>query len=104
MQYVKRTWGWYLVLLNGKRFKIKLLRFKAGSQLSYQYHQFRSELWLFIKGGGWFTHEGMTYHVGKGDYVITQINEKHTYKATSTTYAIEVQYGTKCVELDIVRL
>lgn len=104
MRYVKRSWGWYFILLDREHFKVKLLRFKAGNQLSHQYHSHRSELWVFLKGGGWFIHDDEITLKVSGDYSLANFKEVHSFKAAKTTYAIEVQFGEKCVEEDIVRL
>jgi mannose-6-phosphate isomerase-like protein (cupin superfamily) len=88
---VFRTWGWYLVLLNRKRFKVKLLRFNGKRRMSRQYHKFRNELWLFLTGahkGTWRKHHKRKEHTYTGDKALV----------------IEIQYGSKCEESDIVRL
>lgn len=100
MRFAKRPWGWWLVLLNRKHFKIKLLRFKAGGKLSMQRHQYRHELWLFLSGRG-FMHRS-TPPVA-GDAVLIRSNTWHQYKAMTKTWVIEIQYGDKCDESDIER-
>jgi hypothetical protein len=92
-RFKKRAWGWYLVLLNFRQFKVKLLRFKLGGQLSVQYHNHRSELWLFLTG----VHKGNFWLINKG--------EVHTYYANGERpLVLEIQYGEKCNESDIVRI
>lgn len=100
MQFVKRNWGFYIVLLDYRHFKIKLLRFKKGAKLSHQFHNYRSELWLFLKGVGKFNND----IVAAGDYILTLPKDKHIYYSSGITWAIEVQFGEKCVEEDITRL
>lgn len=92
MRFCRRSWGWWLVLLDRKHFKIKLLRFKNGGKLSKQYHYFRNELWLFLSGPR------------KGGYSHYIAKEEHTYHAFVPTLILEVQYGEKCSEGDIVRV
>lgn len=92
MQLVKRTWGYYITLLDRKHFKVKMLRFNKGGQLSRQYHKNRSELWLFLTGND------------KGNYKVIQRFEMHTYYALSKTWILEIQYGESCQEKDIVRV
>lgn len=89
MRLVKRAWGHYLVLLDRKQFKVKLLRFKKGSKLSEQYHRQRNELWLFLKSGEWILHP---------------VLKQHTFYAEKVTWILEIQYGHICQESDIVRL
>src|SRR6185369_872998 len=91
-RFVRRQWGWYLTLLDRAHFKVKLLCFKRDGRLSNQYHRLLSELWLFLSGeqsGAW-----------------RRINEDelHTYHAIRPTLVLEIQYGDKCDEKDIVRV
>ena len=81
MRFVRRKWGWYLTLLDRKHFKIKLLRFKRGGNLSMQYHNLRKELWLFLV---------------TGEYREIPEQTMHTYYALKPTYVLEIQFGEKC--------
>lgn len=93
MRLVKRKWGWYWTILDRKHFKVKLLRFSPGKELSIQYHKQRSELWLFLTGDH------------KGEYWLIKPGDVHTYYADKkAVWMIEVQFGEQCVERDIVRL
>ena len=88
---VKRSWGWWLILLNRKHFKVKLLWFSGKQRMSRQYHKFRNELWLFLTGsksGSWRQHHK---------------KKEHTYTG-GRALVLEIQYGAKCEESDIVRL
>lgn len=91
MRFARRPWGWYLVLLNHRHFKVKLLRFNGKRRMSRQYHRLRDELWLFLSGKR------------KGQWKMNYRFKEHTYTA-GKAYAIEIQYGAKCEESDIVRL
>jgi hypothetical protein len=92
MQIVRRKWGIYITLLDRKHFKVKLLRFKKGGQLSTQYHHLRSELWCFLTGEC------------AGDYMRIDQEAIHTWYARKPAWVLEIQYGEKCIEEDIVRL
>lgn len=93
MQCVRRKWGYYITLLECKQFKIKLLRFKKDGQLSVQYHKHRNELWLFLTG----KH--------KGEYWMINKNEVHNYYSEGEKpYILEIQFGDRCIEEDIVRI
>lgn len=100
MRFVKRKWGYYFTLLSYKHFKVKLLWFRRGGECSRQYHQKRSELWLFLKGTGWL-NSGM---ITKGFYYSIPVGETHKYKAIFPTLILEIQYGELCDEGDIVRI
>lgn len=91
-RFIHRKWGWYFVLLNRERFKVKILRFKSGGKLSKQYHRKRNELWLFLNG----KHSGTWRYFPAGAV--------HTYYAAKATYVLEIQYGECCVEEDIIRV
>ncbi len=103
-RFVRRPWGWWLVLLDRPHFKLKLLRFNAAGALSLQYHNHRSELWLFLRGEGHFRRDSNYFEAKNGDVVKVSEGEKHRYVALTPTVVLEVQYGTKCIEEDIVRL
>ena len=45
-----RPWGEYEILLDEKDVKVKRIRVKPNSRLSYQYHHKRQEQWTVIKG------------------------------------------------------
>lgn len=112
-RFKRRPWGWWLVLLDRPHFKVKLLRFKAGEKLSFQYHKYRSELWLFLNGQGKFTlvPDDRRNDDPNGEFLTNAHSvimvgrlAKHSYIASKTSYILEVQYGDRCVEEDIVRL
>jgi hypothetical protein len=91
MRFKRRQWGWWLVLLDRKHFKVKLLRFNGKRRMSRQYHRNRNELWLFLSGnksGKWRQHYKM---------------KEHTYTGPKA-YVLEIQYGARCIEEDIVRV
>jgi len=122
MQFVRRKWGWYLTLLDRKHFKVKLLRFKKGGACSNQYHNERAELWLFLSGKGNFKIAGENSHtncfgetypigweedermMGAGEFMRVPLGLHHQYTALLPTLVLEIQYGERCVEEDIVRL
>lgn len=91
MRFRRRPWGWYLVLLDRKHFKVKLLRFSGKHRMSRQYHRCRNELWLFLTGKR------------SGQWKLNQRMKEHTYTG-GRALAIEIQYGSKCEESDIVRI
>lgn len=102
-RFARKQWGWYLVLLNRKHFKLKLLRFYADKKCSMQTHTHRNELWLFLSGGGWFWNDSESWNVRDGDYQVVGERKWHQFKAFSNTLVLEAQYGEKCDEGDIVR-
>jgi len=102
---VCRRWGWYLTLLDRGRFKVKLLWFKRGLSCSMQKHRNRHELWLFLRGGGIFDSTDITpFIVTKNNYLCVAKNDWHKFTAEMSTLVLEIQYGERCDEEDIVRL
>lgn len=112
-RFVRRKWGWYLTLLDRRHFKVKLLRFASGLGCSLQHHKHRNELWLFLKGRGLLSQFNHPYTdrkkelgiklVEAGDYKNIPVGKIHQYIASKTSYILEIQYGDKCIEEDIVR-
>lgn len=105
-RFRKRSWGWWLVLLDRKHFKVKLLKFKAAGNLSLQYHSFRHELWIFLSGKGTMqtSKDGDGFPIESGHYYHATLGDLHRFKANKATWVLEVQYGEKCIEEDIVRV
>lgn len=101
---VKRKWGWYLTLLDRKHFKVKLLRFFNGGKLSKQFHRDRNELWLFLSGSGDLLHDKNMIRCYPGFYELVEELDIHQFSANKTTYILEIQYGERCDEGDIVRV
>lgn len=98
-RFRRRSWGWYLVLLNRNSFKVKLLRFAPNKAMSIQHHLRRNELWLFLRGFGKFN--GLFIESGKWRNILK--TEIHTFTAIKPTWVLEIQYGDKCIEEDIIR-
>lgn len=100
MRFARRPWGFWLVLISRRTFKVKLLHFKKGGAISLQRHLHRHELWLFLSGEG-----KMAYSTPPkaGDYKMIRRHHWHQYTARKPTWVLEIQYGTLCEESDIVR-
>lgn len=102
-----KRWGWFLTLLKGRQFKVKILYFKEGGSISKQRHKDREELWLFVFGRGKFERSGKGDDYGywtakAGDTFVVPKNHWHKYTAENPTLVLEIQTG-KCSERDIVR-
>ena len=46
----ERPWGWYEVIDQGDRFKVKNIEVKPGHRLSLQKHHHRTEHWIVVSG------------------------------------------------------
>lgn len=105
---------------------MKLLYFKPGGSISTQYHDYRSETWIFLLGKGllkrgrrpsvmeassvyqrWFKPEqkyfGKIYFDRPSVYYIPP-KYWHVYKAEKRTLVLEIQYGEIVEEWDITRV
>jgi mannose-6-phosphate isomerase len=45
-----RPWGWFEVLLDSSKCKVKRILVEAGKRLSLQRHQHREECWTIVQG------------------------------------------------------
>ena len=50
MEIVTRPWGQFKVLHDSEYTKVKELTVSPGQRLSYQYHKYRQEHWVVVKG------------------------------------------------------
>jgi len=108
VEFSRRKWGWYLTLLSYETFKVKLLYFKKDKHLSLQKHLHRNELWCFLSGKGFFIYDSESVDakkepVTKGEHRVVQKRYWHQYYAIKSTLVLEIQYGTVCSEVDIIR-
>lgn len=100
-----RKWGEFFVLDEFPTAKVKRLIIKEGKNISYQYHNYRSEFWTIVKGEGYLVIDGVLTKVITGDTITIEKNAKHSVQSINGDLVIlEVQYGTKCNEDDIVRI
>lgn len=100
-----RPWGCYYVTHSDKQSKSKLIVVYEGQSLSYQYHNKRSEDWIFLSGEGIVTLDEEEFEVNCGSHVRIEIGQKHRIRCTKGPLTlVEVQTGTYFGEDDIVRL
>lgn len=107
--YEERRWGWYRVLdytvfADKREVLTKRIAIKSGKNLSYQYHQHRSETWTIIQGKGMIALDGRIIPVREGDVLKIPSGTKHGIKALTDLEFVEVQSGSQLVEEDIVRV
>lgn len=107
--YEERRWGSYRVMGHehfddGHHALTKLLHIKAGCNISYQYHNNRTEIWTFVDGKGLLVLDGEVIEVSRGDVAHIKAGQKHAVKAITDLQIIEVQAGTELIEEDIIRL
>ncbi len=100
-----RPWGYYKVLLEGNRYKIKKIVVYPGAKLSYQMHYHRSEHWVVVRGTAKVVIDGKEYIVREGESVFVPKASKHRLENPGkvTLEIIEIQQGEYLEEDDIVR-
>lgn len=104
--YEERIWGWYKVLDFDKYEKqnevlTKKICIYAGNNLSYHYHEYRTEVWTVVKGNGELIINNETKIITAGDVIEILPFITHSIKAIDELEIIEVQRGTNLIEEDI---
>jgi mannose-6-phosphate isomerase len=101
-----RSWGFYYVLQEYRGCKIKELVVNAGSQLSYQRHFKRAEVWFVREGKGFVKIDGVIHSLSVGDMFVIPIGAWHQLinDDKDPLCIIEIQHGASCDEADIERL
>lgn len=107
--YERRHWGEYRVLdssvlSGGAKAITKELVIQEGSQISYQRHFHRSEVWTVVAGEGEVVLDGLVRQVRAGCVVNIEVGHVHAVRAVEGSLRIiEVQYGDVLTEEDIER-
>jgi D-beta-D-heptose 7-phosphate kinase/D-beta-D-heptose 1-phosphate adenosyltransferase len=107
----ERPWGNYRVLYESdKTLKLKELTVDPGRSLSMQKHEFRSEFWFVSQGYAtvYTLDNNNEKLVGTfGEHQSLWIPKEKWHRSSNETDSllklIEIQYGTECTELDIIR-
>lgn len=101
-----RPWGFFENLLEEKNLKIKKITINPAQKISTQYHNFREENWIVVKGRGKFDIGDKTFEGNENKNFFIPKKEIHSIEnlGKSKLIIIEIQTGTKLDEKDIVRL
>ncbi|GAB4371893.1 MAG: cupin domain-containing protein [Deltaproteobacteria bacterium] len=101
----ERPWGYYLVLLDADRFKVKVLVVNPGKRHSLQRHRRRSEHWHVVQGEALITRDAERIPLSAGGSVDIPLGAKHRIENTGMVPAVlvEVQTGEYFGEDDIER-
>jgi len=112
MDLTERNWGSYKVLGELTGAKIKFLDVAPGKSLSMQKHEHRSEHWFVAWGTATLEmHEGdlednrpNIMQLGRHSLITVPVGHWHKLSNNSNDklYIVEIQYGEKCEESDIV--
>ena len=101
-----RLWGYFVNLIEEKNYKVKKLIVHPGQKISFQFHNHRDEKWFAIKGKGLVYIEDDKFECKKGSTFEIMKGQKHSLENTGklNLEIIEIQFGKKLLEEDIVRL
>ena len=101
-----RPWGEYEILLDEKDVKVKRIRVKPNSRLSYQYHHKRQEQWTVVSGNLTIVLDDEKVFRSPGESIKIPLGARHRAwnETDEDVVFIEVQTGTYFGEDDIVRI
>ena len=101
-----RPWGNFENLLVEKNYKLKKLTIFPKQQISFQFHKFRQEKWFVVKGRGYVHIGDKKFECKKGSFFEIFKEQAHSIENTGkiNLEIIEIQFGEKVLEEDIVRL
>ena len=108
----ERAWGHYDTIRDypvttefGFGCKVKELVVQPNRCLSYQRHQYRSELWYVRKGEGKAIIDNRVVFLYTGQYVVIPEGQWHQLinSGAESLHIVEIQFGPKCEEEDIER-
>lgn len=104
--YEEKIWGWYKILDFAKYGRsnevlTKKICILTGENLSYHFHEYRTEIWTVVKGKGELIINGESSEISAGDIIEISPFTRHSVKAIEELEIIEVQKGTSLIEEDI---
>ncbi len=107
--YERKRWGKYKVIehtvyQDGTEALTKKLIIEEDKQISYQFHNYRKEVWTILSGTGILILEDQQRTVNPGDTIVIEEKQKHGIRAITNMEIIEVQMGQPLAEDDIVRI
>jgi len=102
----KRPWGHYEILKSEHNFQVKVITVLPGQCLSLQYHNYRSEHWIIVRGTASVIKGESQQELSVNDHIHIDKLEKHRIcnRESTTLTLVEVQFGDYLGEDDIVRL
>ncbi len=103
---IRRPWGSYTVLEEGKGYKVKRIEVEPGKRLSLQWHRQRSEHWVVIAGIAQVTCGDKEYQLRAGEStgIPREVPHRLGNPGDTVLEIIEIQNGAYLGEDDIVRI
>lgn len=103
---VHRPWGTYTTLLRSEKYLIKRLVILPHKRISLQYHNYRSEHWVVVKGTAEVTNGDAVLRVqtGESTYIPAKTKHRLANESDENLEVVEVQQGYPLTEDDIIRI
>ena len=101
----QRPWGWYDVIDQADRYKVKSIEVKPGQKLSLQRHYHRAEHWVVVEGTALVQVDSEESIVSENQSAYIPANTMHRLSNPGKIplRIIEVQSGSYLGEDDIER-
>ena len=105
MSKTERPWGWYDVIDQGDRYKVKNIMVKPGKRLSFQKHHHRTEHWIVVSGTAevQINNDKQLLGENQSTYIPLGCAHRLSNPGKIPLNIIEVQSGAYLEEDDIVR-
>ena len=89
----KRPWGWYEVIDEADRYKVKSIEVNPGEKLSLQKHHHRAEHWVVVSGKALVT---------KGDETFFHSENQSTYNPVGVVHSLENLEETELENVTVI--
>ena len=101
----ERPWGWYEVIDQGNRYKVKRIEVKPNASLSLQKHLHRAEHWVVVEGTAQIEVDGKVFIIKENESTYIPLGSKHrlSNRGKIPLRIVEVQSGAYLEEDDIER-
>ena len=102
---VKKPWGSFIIIDEGKKYTVKKIIVNPGGQLSLQSHEHRCEHWLIAEGNAEVIIDDKTYNLKENDNIFIPQGAKHRLANwdSQNLVVIEMWFGDNLDENDIKR-
>ena len=102
---VKKPWGMFEILDEGKKYTLKKIVVNPGGKLSLQSHQYRSEHWLVAQGQATIILDEKTYNLNENEHISIPKGSRHRLEnsGSQNLIIIEMWFGEILDENDIKR-
>ena len=106
MTKIQRPWGWYDIIDESDRYKVKSIEVNPGEKLSLQKHHHRAVHWVVVEGTALTECDGNEKLLAENESTYIPVGSIHRLSNPGKIplRIIEVQSGPYLGEDDIVRL